>query len=183
MRNDLARGKILVAMPTLLDPNFRQSVVLLCEHGPEGSMGLVVNRPTEVEVSALADEYPVLSGAGRIYSGGPVARNTMIVLCRGGDVHDGFNILENVYLAKDLAVLENAHYWEGQRDIRCFLGYAGWAPGQLEAEMNASAWSLMVSEPRFLFDDDPELLWQEMMRRLGGDWAPYAEMPPDPSAN
>lgn len=172
-----------MAMPTLLDPNFRQSVVLLCEHGPEGSMGVVMNRPTEVEVSALVEDFPVPTEAGHVFFGGPVGRNSMIVLCRGESVHDGFNILDNVYLAQDLAVLEDRRNWEENADIRCFLGYAGWAPGQLESEMHASAWSAMTIDPLTLFHSNPETLWQEMMRRLGGEWAVYAEMPSDPSSN
>src|SRR5215471_2635820 len=91
---EIAKGKFLIAMPVLNDPNFRQTVVLLCEHGPEGSLGLVVNRPTDLEVSNLLEDFPDLSaaslsagrtdfeGAGRLHTGGPVNQNGMLILCR-----------------------------------------------------------------------------------------------------
>ena len=183
MDQPIAKGKALVAMPSLLDPNFRQSVVVLCEHGPEGSMGLIVNRPTEVEVSALINDFPVLSRAGRIFTGGPVARNALLVLCRGITDPVGHDVFEDVFLAKDLGIFKNPGDWVQNRTIRCYLGYAGWGPGQLESELKGGAWTLIPGSPGLIFDHDTTLLWQEMMRRLGGPCSVYASMPPDPSAN
>ena len=175
------RGLLLVAMPTLLDPNFRQTLVLLCEHGPEGSMGLVINRPTEVEVSALVDEFPALTQTGLVYSGGPVSRNAMLVLFRGEDLQEGHGILENVFLAKTLEVFRSSGF--SDQDVRCYLGYAGWGPGQLENEMKSGAWTVMPADAGMIFEPDPSLLWQEMMQRLGGDWSVYSSLPSDPSLN
>lgn len=183
MNDEIDKGKLLIAMPTLQDPNFRQSVVLLCEHGPQGSLGLVVNRPTDVDVSTFADELPELADAGRVYTGGPVGRNAMLILCRGNDFAEGMGILQNVFLAKNLETLKLQGLLGPEGKIRCYLGYAGWAPGQLEAEVNAGAWHLMPADDRLIFDANPNILWQEMMTRLGGEWAIYASMPSDPGLN
>jgi putative transcriptional regulator len=179
----LTKGKFLVAMPTLLDPNFRQTVVLLCEHGPDGALGLIVNRPTEVEVSTLIDDVPALAGAERVFAGGPVAKNGMLVLCRGDASADNHAVLENVFLAQDLAVLRRPELLGPNGEFRCFLGYSGWGSGQLEAELASGAWRLLDADSSLVFDAAPEALWPEMMRRLGRDWAVYASMPPDPSLN
>ena len=104
-------------------------------------MGLVINRPTEVEVSALVDEFPALTQTGLVYSGGPVSRNAMLVLFRGEDLQEGHGILENVFLAKTLDVFRSSGF--SDQDVRCYLGYAGWGPGQLENEMKSGAWTVM----------------------------------------
>ncbi len=146
-------------------------------------MGLVVNRPSELEVSALIQEFPALAQAGRVYAGGPVSKNALLFLCRGNAVEGTHNILEDVYLAKDLDMFKTPGLLNMDREIRCFLGYAGWAPGQLETEIKAGAWALMPSNSRLIFDADTTILWQDMMRRMGGQWSVYGFMPPDPSMN
>ena len=183
MNQNIAKGKILVAMPALLDQNFRQTVVLLCNHGIEGSLGLVLNRPTDVEVSAVVNDFPALAASGRVYAGGPVGRNAMLILGQSNTIPDGHSILKDVFLAKDIQMFKDAALQNPNGKIRCYLGYAGWAPGQLEAEMKPEAWSLMSCNSGMIFDTDPTLLWQNMMRRLGNDWGVYASMPPDLSMN
>ena len=111
MDQKIVKGKLLIAMPTLLDPNFRQTIIILCDHGVEGSMGLVVNRPTEVEVSALINDFPVLAEAGQVYAGGPVASNAMLILCRGNALYEGQGVLEGLFLAKDLQLFKDPRLW------------------------------------------------------------------------
>ena len=183
MNLEISKGKILIALPTLLDPNFCRTVILLCDHGAEGSMGLVINRPTDVEVSALINDYPVLANAGRVYTGGPVSRNAMLILCRGNSSIEGHGVLKDVTLAKDIEIFKESHGWKWTGDLRCYLGYAGWAPGQLEAEMESGAWALMEGDSVLLFDREPDLLWHGLIEKVGGPWAVYASMPPDPSMN
>jgi putative transcriptional regulator len=190
MDKGIAKGKLLIAMPVLRDPNFRQTVVLLCEHGPDGSLGVVVNRPTGVEVSSLINDLPDLpageaglAGAGQIYSGGPVGRNGMLVLYRGNAAFEGHGILDDVYLATDLAALKMPDQLGHNGKVRCYLGYAGWAPGQLEAEMQAGAWRLAQGNSRLIFDVNPATVWQELIRRMGREWVIYGSMPPDLSLN
>lgn len=179
---EISKGKLLIAMPMLNDPNFRQTVVLLCEYGPDGALGLVVNRPTEAAVSTLIDDFPTLAGSGRVYAGGPVAKNGMLILCRG-EAPEGHTVLEGLSLAKDLESLKMPGALGPDGEIRCYLGYAGWAPGQLEAEIEAGAWSLLPADSTLIFDADPAALWPQLMRRLGPGWAFYSTMPSDPNLN
>jgi putative transcriptional regulator len=190
MDKKISKGKLLVAMPVLRDPNFLQTVVLLCEHGPDGSLGLVVNRPTGVEVSSLINDLTDLSigqtdlaGAGQIYSGGPVGRNGMLILYRGDAASKGLGIFKDVYLLTDLDALKIPERLGPAGKVRCYLGYAGWESGQLEAEIQSGAWQPMQGDSRLIFDVDPATVWQEMMRRMGRDWTIYASMPPDLSLN
>ena len=190
MHKKISKGKLLVAMPMLRDPNFQQTVVLLCEHGADGSLGVVVNRPTGVEVSSLINDLSelsvgqtVLADAGQIYSGGPVGKNGMLVLCRGNAASESFGILKDVYLVTDLSALKIPEQPGQYEKVRCYLGHAGWASGQLEAEIQSGAWRLRQGDSRLIFDTDPATVWQEMMRRMGRDWTIYASMPPDLSLN
>ncbi len=183
MDQEIEKGKLLIAMPMLVDPNFRQTVVLLCEHGPNGSLGLVINRPTEVDASTFVDELPDLEGAGQIFAGGPVGKDAMLILCHGHETLEDQSILKNVFLVKDLEMLKLTGQIGPEGRIRCFLGYAGWASGQLEAEITAGAWRMIPGDSGLIFDANPAVLWQEMMTQIGGEWSIYATMPPDPSLN
>lgn len=183
MDQDIQKGQILIAMPTLADPNFRQTVVLVCEHGMEGTLGLILNRPTELEVSALLSEVPDLPGPKRVYTGGPVGKDGMLVLCRSRFNPNGHAILNDISLAKDLQVLKDPELLGPGGQIRCYLGYAGWGPGQLETELKAGAWHTIPGNSEIVFNADPSSVWQETMRKMGGEWSIYATMPPDPSQN
>ncbi|MCI0529018.1 MAG: YqgE/AlgH family protein, partial [Nitrospira sp.] len=151
MDQEIEKGKLLIAMPILVDPNFRQTVVLLCEHGPNGSLGLVINRPTEVDASTFVDELPDLAGTGQIYAGGPVSKDAMLVLCHGHETLKDQSILKNVFLVKDLEMLKLTGQIGPEARIRCYLGYAGWAPGQLEAEITAGAWRPIPGDTGLIF--------------------------------
>jgi len=179
----ISKGKLLVAMPKLEDPNFRQTVILLCEHGPDGALGVVLNRPTELAVSMLIDGFRGITGGERVYSGGPVAKNGMLVLCRSEALSQGHHIFEGVFVPKDLDEIQSPGALGENGEVRCYLGYAGWAAGQLEEELLAGDWGILPSDPSLIFDADPSVLWAQMMRRLGKCWAFYASMPPDPGMN
>lgn len=181
LNQEISRGKLLIAMPLLNDPNFRQTVVLLCEYGPEGALGVVVNRPTEVAVSTLIDDFPDLDGTERVYAGGPVAKNGMLILCRGTSEENP--IVDGVFVAKDLESLKTPGALGPDGEVRCYLGYAGWSAGQLEAEVASGAWQMLPADSTLIFDANPDALWPQMMRRLGPGWAFYATMPPDPNLN
>lgn len=175
---------MLIALPTLLDPNFRRSVVLLCDHGPDGSLGVVINKPLSVETGDLLEDYPVLTQSGNVFDGGPVGKNSMLILCRGQNGPEGHSIFNDLYLANDLDRFKSdPPGGEAHDQIRCFLGYAGWAPDQLQNELNAGAWHVINGDSSLVFDAEPSVLWQELIRRIGGPWAMYGEMPADPSLN
>jgi len=186
-RAPLEKGTLLVALPSLTDPNFRQSVVLLCEAGEDGSMGLVVNRPTPLKLADALPDQEILSNSDvPVYLGGPVQTDRILILNRGGDLLlEGFlPVLAEVSLGGTMEALkEAATGLKITGEFRPYRGYAGWAPGQLEAEIDQGAWLLVPGDPDTVFCRNPGLLWQEVMGRMGGILGIYASMPDDLSSN
>lgn len=185
-RAPLARGTMLAALPSLTDPNFVQSVILLCEAGEGGAMGLVINRPTPMQLADALPEETLLKGHDvPIFLGGPVQGDRILLLKRATEPSEGFlEILEGVSLGGTLDALKEAA--TGQRitgEFRPYRGYAGWAPGQLEAEVDQGAWLLIPGDPEAVFTRAPQTLWQEVMAAAGGPLGIYATMPSDPSLN
>ena len=171
------RGQLLVAAPILHDPNFHRTVVLVAEHGEEGAMGLVLNRPTDTSVAdALPDLAPLAGDEDPVYIGGPVALESVLAVAELDDPDDSSDLLFGVVgfvQEADVPVLRG----------RIFVGYAGWSAGQLEAELEEESWLVLPAEPDDVFSNDPDGLWSAVLRRQGGSYALLSMMPPDPSLN
>ena len=180
---DSLRGRLLLAHPTLLDPNFRQTVVLIAEHGEEGALGLVLNRPSDIAVSEAApDLEPLVEPGARVFVGGPVAQEGLLVLARFSEPAEaGLLVVADVGLVQGDADLTAVA--EATRGARVFAGHAGWAPGQLEAELEAEGWIVEQPAPEEILAPEPEGLWGAVLARKGGRWALLARMPADPSVN
>ena len=182
----VTKGSFLVASPHLRDPNFCQTVVLMCEHGSGGSLGLVVNRRTEHHIM---DVLPQTSGlherAGLVYSGGPVQKDNLLILHRVSKlVPESQPIFDGVCLGGDLTALEEVSSEGEQTDlVRVYMGYAGWAPGQLQFELSGGSWIVLPADLRLVFARDPQQMWANVMRSLGQKFTHYATMPPDPLMN
>jgi putative transcriptional regulator len=176
------RGKLLVASPALVDPNFARTVVLISEHSDDGAMGIVLNRPSETELMDVSPELADAAGEGPIYIGGPVQPDAIVLLAEFSDPHvAAWIIAADVGLASadvDLDELAGA-----VRRGRAYAGHSGWGPGQLEAELETDSWIVEPPLPAELFPDDPETLWSGVLARKGGQYALVARMPPDPSMN
>jgi putative transcriptional regulator len=177
------KGRLLIATPTLLDPNFRRTVVLLLEHTPDGAIGVVLNRPSDTEArEAVPDLRAVLLDDEPIFLGGPVQPETVIALADHTDPLDG-----------DGAICGSIGSLEFDDDpdrlqasvsrARVFAGYAGWDSGQLEDEIEEEAWIVEAPMPAELFPEDPDALWSDVLDRMGGEYAIVARMPEDPSLN
>jgi putative transcriptional regulator len=169
-------GQLLIASPTLTD-YFQRAVILVLAHGEEGAMGVVLNRPSELDVGdavpVLADE---VSDDEMVYMGGPVSPRAVVALAEFDDPADAAN---NVFGA--VGVLDPERIDASVRRLRVFSGYAGWGPGQLEMELEQEAWFVVPA-----LADDPftdEDLWPLALRRKGGRYALLARMPADPSLN
>jgi putative transcriptional regulator len=167
---------LLLAMPQLRDPNFNKTVVLLCEHGSEGAIGFVVNRPTEVRAAeAVVLEPPVAGDSGlTLWTGGPVEpqRGFLLLGTDPGEgdserISDGFHLTASVDVLRRL--LEAPAGDADQHRCRLLLGYAGWGPGQLDAELAASAWLTAPPDPELVFATPPEDMWERAIRNLGVD--------------
>jgi len=178
------RGALLIAAPSLVDPNFHRTVVLVTEHTEEGAMGLVLNRPTETRVADAAPELEPLTGPEeRVHQGGPVQPRAVVVLAEFADpAHAAHIVLGDVGFVRADADLETTGL-ETRRG-RVYAGYAGWAPGQLERELEDDGWIVVERPlPDELFSPDPDGLWHDVLRRQGGHLALIARMPLDPSLN
>ena len=137
----LGKGILLVAAPALKDPNFRQAVVLLCEHGPEGALGVIVNRPTGMSISEALPQVPILEGQPHVlYAGGPVQTNQVMMLYRINQTPDNSHqVIDGVCLGGDLEIMERILMQQPEKEsFRAYLGYSGWGPGQLESEMQTA---------------------------------------------
>ena len=186
MEAPLTKGMFLVAAPSLRDPNFRQSVVLLCEHGPEGALGVVVNRPTAMSISEALPQVPILEGSSHVlYAGGPVQTNQVMLLYRGDQLpENSHHVFDGVCLGGDMNMVERILTAAGTTEsFRAYLGYSGWGPGQLENEMKTGSWITLPADPALLFEKDPARVWGEILLSLGEEYRLYAEMPFDPSYN
>jgi putative transcriptional regulator len=179
------RGHLLIASPSLLDPNFARAVVLIAEHDEEGALGVVLNRPTDTTVGEAVPEVgPVVDQEESVFAGGPVAPSGVVVLAEADDpdrlalrIDD---CLGFVGLEADLADVAAATL-----RARAYAGHAGWGPGQLEAEMEEEAWIVEPATPEDVFCEAGEAgdLWRSVLERKGGAYALVARMPLDPSMN
>ena len=176
------QGQLLVASPGLLDPNFRRTVVLVTEHTEDGAAGLVLNRPTESEVSEIVPALESLVDDGEpIFMGGPVQPNGVLVLGEFLDPDDAAVPLFGSLGFPSLDEPDEVVPLTTRR--RIFAGYAGWGSGQLEDELAREDWILEAASNDDAFTEEPEELWADVLRRKGGIYELVARMPEDPSVN
>ncbi|MFD5205215.1 YqgE/AlgH family protein [Streptomyces sp. NPDC058375] len=178
-------GRLLVAAPALTDPNFDRAVVLLLDHDEEGSLGVVLNRPTPVGVGDILASWAALTGEPDVvFQGGPVSLDSALgVAVIPGD--EGPLGWRRVHGAIGLVDLETPPELLGPAlgSLRIFAGYAGWGPGQLEGELSEGAWFVVESEPGDVSSPRPEQLWRAVLRRQRSELAMIATYPDDPSLN
>jgi putative transcriptional regulator len=179
-------GRLLVASPTLEDANFRRTVILMLDHGDDGALGLVVNKPMEVDVSSVLPAWqPYTTAPGRLFQGGPVQLDSALgLVAMPGQSAEavGVRLLIGSIGLVDLDAPPEV-IASGLAGLRIFAGYAGWAAGQLEGEISEGAWYVVDAEPRDAFTDYPERLWREVLRRQRGRLAMVSTFPDDPSLN
>jgi len=188
-------GQLLVAGPTLGDPTFRRSVVLMLAVTPEGAFGLVLNRPLAAGVAEILPAWsPLAAPPARVFGGGPVGLDSAIGLALpaapaeaaqsglAGGGPGGIALLHGQLLAVDLAAGPR-----GQavpvRTLRVFLGSAGWGPGQLDDELAAGSWYVVAASPSDVVTPEPGELWRSVLRRQPGDLSLLASFPDDPTLN
>ena len=176
------RGHLLVAGPALVDPNFWRTVVLVGEHSDEGALGIVLNRSSETLVEEALPELMLLSDEmGAVHVGGPVQPSAVVVLADFAEPDRAESlVVESVgFLPSEIDPDELGEL----RRARVYVGYAGWGPGQLDAELEEGSWIVEEALPDDVFTDNPEELWSAVLRRKGGPFSLLAAMPPDPSRN
>lgn len=178
------RGHLLLGSPSLVDPNFRRAAVLIGEHGEEeGALGVILNRPTGVTVAEAAPALaPLVPDEELMYAGGPVQPGSVLVLAEVDDpaAVDGFVVGDVGFLSGDADMGELTG---ATARARVFAGYAGWSPGQLEAEIETDDWIVVPALPDDVFADDSRDVWADAVRRKGGEYKLVATMPLDPTLN
>ena len=163
-------GRVLVAAPSLPDANFSHTVVLLLDYGEHGAMGVVVNRRSQVPLRAVLPRVDELAAReDEVFLGGPVGRERLLVLVRDPRPTATMrHLFGALYASGSLEVLRTAilEQWE----FRAYAGYAGWAAGQLEAEIARGDWWVDVADEAQVFDRAPSRMWQRLNRRHAGTW-------------
>jgi putative transcriptional regulator len=169
----LAQGKFLVADRRLIDPNFRETVVLLIRYGQDGAMGLVINRPVELKLSTVFPDIKELERRKEtLYLGGPVQPARVLLLVKSASPPEAsMPVFDDVYLSSSLKVLRRLikKPLQGER-FRIYGGYAGWAPNQLESELDRGHWHVLKADTETLFDRKSSEIWQELIQRVSVQW-------------
>lgn len=169
MASPPAPGMFLVAQRDLGDPHFNRSVIYLLEHGPDGSTGLIVNRPSGVKLSdVVSGVRESVAGKHALYFGGPVQHNQVIMLMRNtGQSRQIKHIDGDIYVSADRNVMnrllaEN----KPQDELHFYLGHAGWSAGQLARELEHDSWHVIEGDAQAIFNTDPDRLWERLIERL-----------------
>jgi len=185
-------GALLVATPLLDDPNFRRSVVLILEHDEDGgTLGVVLNRPSDISVTQVLPSWnSLVTGPSVLFQGGPVQTDSALALAAvpSGEEPLGWRRLHSptpaVARLGTVDLDAPPEILAGEiTQMRIFAGYAGWSAGQLEAEIRQGAWYLVDAEPGDTFHSDPESLWRAVLRRQRNELAFVATFPDDPNMN
>ena len=160
-------GAILLAEPFMLDPNFKRAAVFMCDHGKDGSIGFVINRPLNHRINSILEDFPDFEA--EVFFGGPVEPETTLhYLHNVGDLLEGsIKVSNGVYWGGDFEKLKFLISSEliNPNNIRFFLGYTGWGEGQLEEEMSTGSWVIADADANYLFKMEPTQLWQEIMEK------------------
>ena len=182
---NLQAGKILLATPFLNDADFVRSVILLCEHEDQGSIGFVINKPSILNLGDLVQELNFLEC--EVFVGGPVEQNTLHFIYFGSQLlPDSKPLAEGIWWGGDFSTLVHllkSHVLDVNQ-VRFFLGYSGWDHGQLEAELAEDTWVIYSGVPtRTVFESSSDQIWRLLMKGMGGEFEIQANYPIDPRLN
>ncbi len=160
-------GKFLVASRELGDPNFRQCVVLLLGYGAQGAMGLIVNRPADTPMAeVLGDVDDLATADDQLFWGGPVTAGEVFLVLRAQETPEGAaRVFDDVHVTRRIELLRRFLASGDPSTFRVFVGYAGWAGGQLDAEIGRGDWTVLPADPAIVFDPAPESVWGRLAPR------------------
>jgi len=182
--NIIESGILLVSDPFLKDPNFLRSVILICEHEAEGSLGFVLNKQYTKNLNQLIEGVDGLHFP--VFLGGPVQTDALHFLhTKPRLIEGGLNIINGVYwggnFEQALDLMKSKKITP--RDIRFYLGYSGWSIGQLDAEVAEKSWLLHKAERQFIFHHNADTLWKDVVKDMGGEFKQLVNYPIDPQLN
>jgi putative transcriptional regulator len=177
---NIQTGKLLIAEPFMLDPNFKRSVILLCEHQEDGTVGFILNKSVNMKITDLLAGFPDFDA--EVYFGGPVQTDTIHFIHNVGDLlSNSYPVADGVWWGGDfdeLKTLVNMGFLEPQ-NIRFFVGYSGWSAGQLISEMRTNSWILSEGDPNFVFNPKyfNNNLWSQVLQHKGDVFSVIAQVP------
>jgi putative transcriptional regulator len=172
-----------LAEPFLQDANFQRSVILVCEHQDnQGSFGLIINKPSMVTVSEVADS---LYSDNQLFVGGPVEQNTLHYIHQFGNVPNAIPLRDGLYWGGDYEVIKDmaSKGLVNAGNTRFFMGYSGWGKMQLNNEMKKESWFISDIDLRIIFDIEPNALWGEVLKSMGGRYKIFSNYPIDSRLN
>lgn len=183
--SNLAKGTLLIASPDFNEGIFSRSVIILCEHSPSGSFGIILNKPLELELPEdLLNMEKQANPHITVRSGGPVQPNQMMLLHSSEQLQEqGLKLCDGVFLGGDLQFLQEAVADANGPYVHLCFGYAGWPSGQLEREFLSGGWFLYPGSSKIVFEIAPEKMWQTVLRQMGGKYATLSMIPEDLSLN
>jgi len=169
---EVTNGTLLVASPELTDPSFAKAVVLVLRHDTDGTLGVVLNRPTNLEPAKVFPELVGNVGSydGKLFRGGPLAPTQLLFLVRGlaAATVTGPEVLDKVFLSVgEDSLADMVRLADGTDELRAYAGHAAWVPGQLKAEIEAGGWQILDGSSDLVFDPEPGKLWMELEGRGG----------------
>lgn len=184
--NDIAPtgGRILISEPFMYDFYFKRSVVLLAQHGDDGSFGIIVNKPLKISFNEVIKDFPEYDG--QIYLGGPVKSDSLFFIHTfGEEIEDSIEILKGLYWGGDLDTVKELLRLNHLNDqnIRFFLGYSGWSPKQLDSELKRHSWAVSSTNAKLIMNTIPDKMWKMSLFQLGKEYSRWATYPSDPGLN
>ncbi len=177
-------GQLLISEPFMLDPNFKRSVVLLCENHKEGAVGFIINKPIETTLQDVLPDFDSFNS--QLYYGGPVEPDTLHFIHKlGNRIDDSIEIMKGVFWGgnfETLRLLIDTKQVKAS-DFRFFLGYSGWSTDQLKDEMSEDSWFIVEGKKDYIFNKTPKDLWKTILQDMGGDYKQMVNYPEHPSLN
>ncbi len=173
-----AKGIVLIAEPFLKDSYFKRAVVLITDHGEKGSMGFMLNKTIEMKLNDAIPDFPEYEGS--LYLGGPVSTDQLFFIhTYGNEIPDSIEVAEGLWWGGDLIEKDEVDI----KNIRFFVGYAGWDPEQLNKEIKEKSWILTKQKVSTILNSDTLNLWPNILKDMGGEYTLMAYFPEDPSLN
>lgn len=180
----IEKGVLLVAEPFMSDPYFKRAVILLCEHHPQGSLGFILNKQTDVALNDLIEDFPAFDSS--VFYGGPVQTDRLHYIHNLGDLlTDSLKVADGVWWGGDFSELQFLIKNEMvlPENIRFFVGYSGWSAGQLMEEMETGSWVTAEMHANYLFKSAAEEMWSKVMYNKGDAFRILSELPDEPTLN
>lgn len=177
-------GRLLLSEPFLYDQHFRRSVIYIAEHNDKGTIGFILNKPIDLNLTDSIEGFP--NYHEQVYYGGPVNRNQLFyVHTLGKKIEGALTIAKGFYWGGDFDKVKELINLKVLKptELRFYAGYSGWATGQLESEIEDRSWIVAEAKPEYIMGNKPSALWATVLKNMGKEFGIMANFPEDPTMN